>query len=141
MRTFLHTGCKIDVSDGTESFVTICLLVYQQLQNKERGALNSPPPSSQAWVNLRPSMAFCTTRPPPGVSLIWHLKTPNFYGRWANQMFRPPASFVTLNQYLTLFGAGGGFWAPSGFSCAIAKRRKIESSYLVNFSRHSLRTF
>ena len=34
---------------------------------------------------------------------------------------------------LTLFRAGGGFSAPSGFSCAIAKLRKIESSYLAGF--------
>ena len=32
-------------------------------------------------------------------------------------------------------------WTPSGFSCAFVKRRKIESSYLVTFSKHSLRTF
>ena len=39
----------------------------------------------------------------------------------------------------------GGEWAffgpPSGFSCATAKRRKTESSYLLTFSKHSLRTF
>ena len=43
---------------------------------------------------------------------------------------------------LTLFRAGGGaFRPPSGFSCAIAEHRNIERSYLVPFSRHSLRTF
>ena len=31
VRTFLHTGCKIDASEGTESFVTIRLLVKQLL--------------------------------------------------------------------------------------------------------------
>ena len=36
-RTFLRTGCKIDVSVGTESFVTIRLLVQKLLQKNERG--------------------------------------------------------------------------------------------------------
>ena len=43
---------------------------------------------------------------------------------------------------LTLFRAGGGgFKAPSGFSFAIAKRPKAESSYLVTFPNFSLRIF
>ena len=38
---------------------------------------------------------------------------------------------------------GGGLFGPppSGFSCAIVKHGKIESSYLATFSKHSLRTF
>ena len=45
----MHTGCKTDASEGTESFVTIRLLVKQLLQKNERGvALNSPPPQPGA---------------------------------------------------------------------------------------------
>ena len=43
---------------------------------------------------------------------------------------------------VTLFRAGVLFAPPpSGFSCATAKRRKTESSYLVMFSKYSFRTF
>ena len=50
----------------------------------------------------------------------------------------PPEMATTLVRTLiltcSLLGVGGRFASPSGFSCAIAKRRKIESSYLVTFS-------
>ena len=51
----------------------------------------------------------------------------------------PPPVCVILRPFpgsvLTLFRVwGGGFSAPSGVSCAIAKRRKTESSYLLIFS-------
>ena len=47
----------------------------------------------------------------------------------------------TLAALFITFTYSGPFRPPSSFSCAIAKHRKIESSYLLTFSRHSLRTF
>ena len=54
------------------------------------------------------------------------------------------ASEVMWGQVRSNFNpirGGGGGLPPSGFSCVIAKRRKIESSYLVTFSKLSMRTF
>ena len=42
---------------------------------------------------------------------------------------------------VSLSPGGGPYRPPSGFSCAIAKRHKIISSYLVTFPSFSLRTF
>ena len=50
-------------------------------------------------------------------------------------------SSVVNPTMLTLFRAGGGSKPPSGFYCAITKRRKTESSYSVTFPKHSLRIF
>ena len=61
----------------------------------------------------------------------------------------PSLAYAAITRYMrfnllapiTLFRAGGGLTGPpSGFSCAIAKRRKIFSSYLVTLPNYSLRT-
>ena len=51
-----------------------------------------------------------------------------YLGEWEGTLLKSTA----LNRI-----PGGGFKAPSGFSCAIAKRRKTESSYSVTFPKHS----
>ena len=53
----------------------------------------------------------------------------------------PPFTCTTLSEFNPIPGGGGGLSLrpPSGFSCAIAKRLKIFSSYLVTFPSYSLR--
>ena len=65
-----------------------------------------------------------------------HRRSLTMHDRFRRRSF--PRQFTMCNPI-----PGGGLFAPrpSGFSCAIAKRRKTESSYLVTFSKHSLRTF
>ena len=56
VRTFpLHTGCKINAFEGTESEVTIRPLVQQLLQKNERRALNSPPPQHRVYQQIQRS--------------------------------------------------------------------------------------
>ena len=51
-----------------------------------------------------------------------------------NDLTREDGSFMTFGEFNPIPDGGRPFRPPSGFSCAIAKRRKIESSYLVTFS-------